>query len=331
MTRMEYRHLKQSRLSWRLPVAVLAILCLTVSNSAGAKDRSNYCTKTAKLVREACFAEAKDDLMRTRANCINVSDRTERGECFKEARESRSEAIEECRDVFDARKDVCDAVGEDRYDPSFEAADFVDPDAIGDTIDPNPYFPLVVGHEWVYEGNGETITVTVTNKVKMVDGVPCRVVSDTVMVGGFPIEITDDWYAQHENGDLWYCGESVRNYEVFSDDLPVEAELVDIEGSWKAGRERAKAGISHFFSPQVGTTYRQEVFLGDAEDVVEVLSITESESTPGGSCSGNCLMTRDFTPLDPGVNEYKYYVPGIGQILEIDAEGNRIELVSFSE
>ena len=42
-------------------------------------------------------------------------------------------------------------------------------------------------------------------------------------------------------------------------------------------------------------------------------------------------MTRDFSPLEPDVEENKYYKSGVGMILEVDsASGERTELVSFS-
>ncbi len=51
---------------------------------------------------------------------------------------------------------------------------------------------------------------------------------------------------------------------------------------------------------------------------------------PAAVCAGDCLVTRDFTPLEPGVDEYKYYAPGIGPILEVDQEtGARLELVEI--
>ena len=74
----------------------------------------------------------------------------------------------------------------------------------------------------------------------------------------------------------------------------------------------------------------REFAIGEAEDVAEVISTTGTESVPVASCNNTCLVTRDFAPLDPGVNENKYYAPGIGLILEIDAEGNRVELTEFS-
>ena len=42
-------------------------------------------------------------------------------------------------------------------------------------------------------------------------------------------------------------------------------------------------------------------------------------------------MIREWNPLEPGVVEVKYYVAGIGVILEEQVEGGseRVELISF--
>ncbi|MCH8301879.1 MAG: hypothetical protein IH912_03920, partial [Proteobacteria bacterium] len=66
-------------------------------------------------------------------------------------------------------------------------------------------------------------------------------------------------------------------------------------------------------------------------DAIEILAIDATEAAPGGACAGNCLMTRDFTPLEPDVEENKFYLPGTGLIVEVDLEsGDRVELVSFT-
>jgi hypothetical protein len=41
-------------------------------------------------------------------------------------------------------------------------------------------------------------------------------------------------------------------------------------------------------------------------------------------------VTRDFTAIEPGINESKYYAPGVGLILEVDMEGNRVQLVEMT-
>jgi hypothetical protein len=79
----------------------------------------------------------------------------------------------------------------------------------------------------------------------------------------------------------------------------VELELVSIDGSFKTTRDGALPGILIPAAPRVGDAYRQEAGIGNAEDAVEVLSVTGDETVPGASCAGNCLVTREFTPLEP--------------------------------
>jgi hypothetical protein len=290
------------------------------------------CTATARWLRYACPFDARDDLYSAIAKCQDASPVD--GDCIAEAKSDYREARAECGEVFHARLDVCAALDDEVHDPMFGsefAASFVDPTEIGSSVAPNPYFPLAPGNRWVYEGPGETITVVVTDKTKLIDGIRCIVVNDIVVdEDGFVVEDTDDWFAQDVDGNVWYCGEIAENYEVFAGDDPGVPELVDIEGSWKHGRDYAQAGMLLPFAPEVGAVIRQEVMYTDAEDVVEILSTTASEAAPGGACVATCLQTLDFTALEPGVEEHKFYAPGIGLIVEINIEdGERLELVEF--
>jgi len=303
---------------------------------------NNICKRTAYNLQAACGNDIRDDYFTQRGVCLNLEDNADRRECFKEASTTRREGYHECRDVRRARLDLCKEIGGDAYDPEFgeEFVDnFVDPLEIGGAVTPNPYFPLVPGNEWTYQSSflddegelvTETIRVTVTSKTKLIEGVTCLVVNDVVDEDGSVIEDTDDWYAQDLEGNVWYCGEIALNSELFDGDDPEEAEITDIDGSWKSGRDGALAGISMPAAPAVGDYIRQEVAWREAEDVIEILSINGTEAAIGGSCTGDCLVTRDFTPLEPGVNETKYYAPGIGLILELDADGNRVELIGFN-
>jgi hypothetical protein len=289
----------------------------------------DFCSQVAEAAFFACGNEVRDDLWIARVQCINLADPDERATCEENAEGVAEEALEECEDQRNARVEVCGLVGEARYDPAFDPANFVDPDEIGASVTPNPYFPLIAGTQWVSENEDEVITDTVTDRTKLIEGVTCRVVLDVVEADGEVIEITEDWYAQDLAGNVWYCGEIAQNFETFEGDAPEWPELVDIEGSFKASREGAKPGILMPASPQEGQTYRQEVALGEAEDLAEVISLTGTETVPAAGCVGDCLVSRDFTPLEPGVNEMKYYAPGVGLILEVDDEGNRTELVEI--
>jgi hypothetical protein len=178
---------------------------------------------------------------------------------------------------------------------------------------------------WVYKGGGEIDTVTVTNATKVIDGVETIVVHDVVTDESLvTTEDTDDYFAQDTSGSVWYFGESAKKFE--------NGEIVGVEGSFKAGIDGAKPGIIMKATPAVGDVYRQEFALGDAEDAGEVLSITGSETVPGATCTGTCVVTHDFSPLEPDANEQKFYAPGIGVILEVDvaAGGTRLELISVT-
>jgi hypothetical protein len=64
----------------------------------------------------------------------------------------------------------------------------------------------------------------------------------------------------------------------------------------------------------------------------KVLSVTGSATTPAASCNQNCVITKDFTPMDPGSFEKKYYAPGVGLILELKPQtGERTELVEIRD
>ncbi len=316
----------------------LAAAVSDVVSTASDDDISMFavgpCSSAAVSLMRACAVDVVDDLLEGTAICTDIFDDADRADCQAEVELDVMDVEDECGEVFDARLALCEDTGDAAHEPMFGdafAANFVDPLEIGSTVPENPWFPLVTGNHWLYLGDGESIEVTVTNETKLIDGVTCVVVLDVASEDGVVVEITQDWYAQDLSGNVWYCGEIARNFELFEGDDPETPELVDIEGSWKAGRDGSEPGILLPFDPQVGDVSRQEVSYGEAEDAVEILSITADEAAPGGVCASNCLMTLDFTPLEPGVEENKYYVPGIGLIVEVDPDtGERVELELFT-
>lgn len=306
---------------------------VTVRSEADDDDDrgSGPCTAHAKLLRRACHADRRDDLLVHLADCIYVTPREDKRECRVEAHVEAGEKTEECWEVFQARLDVCDLVGEQRFDVEFDPADFVDPDDIGDGVDPNPYWPLTAGHTHVVIADGEVTVVTATDEVREVGGLPCRVIRDLVFEEGEDdegeieyegVEVTQDWYAQHVNGDTIYCGENT--YEV-------EDGLIDnTDGSFANGTDRARAGFLVRAFPVVGQGDRQEMATDEAEDYVEYVSLATTPSDEEGGdvaaypCDGGCMQTFEVNPHDPGQAEFKYYLPGTGFVLatKLDEDGN---------
>lgn len=322
-------------LAFALSLALSAGSALAAQQEHGA---GHFCSRTAVAQFVACNSELRDDLFIAAAICLNLSDAEEREECYDEAAEERAEASELCREQRAARLELCGALGEDRYDPDFDPADF--DDDFTSLTNPNPYFPLDIGNRWVYEGGDETITVEVLDATKLIEGVTCIVVNDVVEDDGEVIEDTDDWYGQRIDGTVDYCGEIARDFETFDGDDPETPELVEIEGSFKAGRDGDKAGTRFPASPAAGDLYRQEWSPSNAEDVALVLSTTYGY---GGDpeldayvpqalaellCDDDCVVTLELTPIEPDAFERKYHAPGIGTFLEVDPDsGDIVQLV----
>ena len=278
------------------------------------------CTQTTRAALRACLGEGNDDYWIGYGNCLNLGDDEVSNECFAETIGSGTEKREECRTQMKARDEVCDALGQEAYSPLIDPANFVLPATAA--ANPNTYWPLIPGAEWVYENEEEEITVTVTGDTIEILGVVCTIVRDVVVEDGEPVEDTLDFYAQDNQGNVWYFGEISKNFE--------DGLLSDLDGSWRAGVDFAKPGILMKAAPVVGDIYRQEFLLGEAEDIAEVVSTTASESATAANCTGDCLQTKEYTPIEPGEIEYKYYAPGIGLILEEKPEsGERLELISF--
>ena len=191
----------------------------------------------------------------------------------------------------------------------------------------NPYFPLPVGARWEIrvtdqEGLLQHETITVTDRTrKVADGVTTRVVRDIVREDGQPAEVTDDWYAQDSEGNVWYFGE---------DTVDIENGKRDTSGSFEAGVNGADAGIAMLAHPSAGTTYREEYYKGHAEDRSRVLALGQQAEVPFGHFT-DVLLTEDYTPIEPNVLELKFYAKGIGQVLAQTVSGGseREELISF--
>jgi hypothetical protein len=184
------------------------------------------------------------------------------------------------------------------YSPHIDPAEFT-------TKIDNEYFPMKPGTTFLYEGGTQRGQMSVTNHTKKVMGVECVVVDHKEWEGDMLIERTYDWYAQDEQGTVWYFGENTKEYE--------NGKVVSTKGSWEAGVDGAKPGIIMQAHPKVGQSYHQEYYPGEAMDMARVMSLEASARVPYGSFD-EVLETREWTPLQPGFSERKYYVRGVGPL-----------------
>src|SRR5262245_39682889 len=192
----------------------------------------------------------------------------------------------------------------------------LDPGNFVSVID-NKYFPLTPGTTFIYRGESDgvpTRTETfVTRDTKVILGVTTTVVHDQAFEEGVLVEDTFDWYAQDKQGNVWYFGEDTK-------ELDEDGNVISTEGSWEAGVDGAEPGIIMEADPQVRDRYHQELYRGVAEDQAKVLQLDASICVRYG-CFDNVLVTKEWTRLEPGVVDNKYYAPGVGFIYEIMVKG----------
>jgi hypothetical protein len=191
----------------------------------------------------------------------------------------------------------------------------------------NPWFPLRPGSVYRYRGvkDGEPSreVMTVTHRTRTIDGARCVVVSDLLYIRAKLEERTHDYYTQDAKGNVWYFGEDTA-------ELDEHGNVKDTSGSWLTGKDGARPGIFMYARPRVGQAARQEYLQGEAEDHFRVVARGVTARVPFKGFR-DALLTKEWTPLEPGVVDHKYYARGIGTVLEQTVKGGdeRNELVSF--
>ena len=180
----------------------------------------------------------------------------------------------------------------------------LDPADFSTNID-NPYWPMRPGSHWVYRevenGEAQRVDVTVTNRTKTLHGIEARVVHDRVSQHGETVE--------YENG-----------------------KLKTKEGSWAYGVDGAQPGVVVPASPKQGMSYREEYYAGHAEDAAAVLNIGSQVQVPFGRFQ-DAMLTRNFSTIEPTVEEMKLYAKGVGPVMELLVSGGsgRTELLSYTK
>ena len=206
------------------------------------------------------------------------------------------------------------------YSPKIDVKNFVA------KVD-NPLWPLQPGTAYHFKGVRGTTPQTddevVLHRTKRILGIEATVVRDTVSEHGRPVERTLDYYAQDKDGNVWYLGEDSFELQ--------HGSFARASDSWLSGVGGAKPGIIMPADPRAGDSYRQEYYPpGEALDEARVLGLRAAPRVPYRAFK-NALVTSEFSPLEPQTEE-KYYVRGVGEILERVVKGHHeeFELVSVT-
>jgi hypothetical protein len=299
--------------------ATAAILVLSafdgVATAAPTSSTTPPCAMSTQFADQACRLAGQADQALADGMCVNLTDAAAQKQCFNSAKAVLSKSDQACALQLASRNKICQAVGFGPYDPQ------IDPSAFGRPIT-NPLLPMIPGTTFTYRVPGGVNTVAVLHATARIDGVDCVEVEDNVIIDGAVEEHTIDYFTQDQAGNVWYFGEATQENK--------NGQVTSILGSWLAGVNRARPGIIMKAHPTPGQAYRQEFSLGVAEDAAEVISFGNVVSVPFGSFS-NAMKTLEFTGLEPGARENKYYAPGVGNVLVVDlVSGEHDELISVT-
>jgi hypothetical protein len=115
------------------------------------------------------------------------------------------------------------------------------------------------------------------------------------------LEVALDWYAQADDGSVWYFGEDVFNYE--------DGVVADTHGTWLAGKD-GPPGMIMPANPAGGQVYRPENIPGLVFEEVTVRSTGQRVPGPRGMVDGALVISE--LHMD-GATEDKTFAPGYGE------------------
>jgi hypothetical protein len=193
--------------------------------------------------------------------------------------------------------------------PESERVDLTMPTFSDPTNVTNPLFPvslqesvLMLGH---VDGKPFRTEVTLLPETRIIEWEGQRVetlVSQyNAYLAGRIEEVAYDYYAQADDGSVWYFGEDVFDFR--------DGAIVVTEGTWLAGRDGPAAMIMPG-DPQIGDVYRTENAPGFVFEEVTVRSVDEQLDGPMGPIDGGLLADELHSD---GTTEQKIFAPGYGE------------------
>ena len=201
----------------------------------------------------------------------------------------------------------------------FDPANFPNPPKID-----NQWNPLAPGMQFVMAGeaNGgkgllpHRVVSTVTDLIKVVNGVPAVVVLETDINQGVLVKSELAFQAQDNAGNLWNLGE-------FPAEFDDKGNFERAPDTWISGLSDAEPGTLMLGNPQLGTPEYLQGWSPDIDflNCAKVYKMQQKTCVPAG-CYDNVLITEERSPLEPeSGHQRKYYAPGVGN-LRVGAVGD---------
>lgn len=184
----------------------------------------------------------------------------------------------------------------------------------------NPLLPLMYLKQDILEGleagakvHVERTLLPQSHKTFTIAGQTAEalVMEDREFKNGELEEVTLDYFAQDDAGNVYYLGEDVDEY--------ADGKISGHDGAWLLGKDTQIPGVIIPAHPKVGDQFKSEVVTKEITESDEIVSVSETVSVPAGTFE-NCVKVKEM--LADGTTEFKYYAPGVGVVREVPSTGD---------
>jgi hypothetical protein len=203
--------------------------------------------------------------------------------------------------------------------PDSKRVDLTAPPFSDPTEVTNPLFPISDLHSAVLNGridgkpfHTETTLLPYTRAVEWPPGhqVETLVSQYAAFLDGRIQEVALDYYAQADDGSVWYFGEDVADYNP-------QGFIAFTTDSWLAGKDGPPAMIMPG-EPKVGEAFRTENIPGVVFEEVTVKTLDKTVKGPPGPVQA-AMVGQELH--DDGMKSNKVFAPGYGEFFTRDQDG----------
>ena len=202
------------------------------------------------------------------------------------------------------------------------------------TID-NAFFPFLPSAVKVFVGSDHGTKINAidhyfnSTRTFRLNGkkVSCRILVEEAYENAELVERSFNYFAQADDGSVYYFGEVVDNYE--------DGVIANHEGSWLVGGathssdppdigNATRPALFMPANPELGDVFKPEDLYPIVDETAEIVGVDLDVRVPSGKYDG-VIAVEESTRLDPAT-ELKWYAPGVG-VVKVKAKGEKLRLV----
>jgi hypothetical protein len=180
----------------------------------------------------------------------------------------------------------------------------------------NPYLPLASLKQDILENKTERVERTAKPEIRKTFQIGGQTVEALTVedreftASGDLTEATLDYFAQDDDGNVYYLGEDVDEYK--------NGKVSAHGGAWLLGKDTQRPGLLIPAHPKIGDTFKSENVPKITWEVDEVVSLSETVTVPAGTFH-NCVKIKESA--SDGDTEIKFSAPNVGCIEEVESGG----------